>query len=212
MAVAYTATVSGYEYGFDFEAQRIDIDDEIARESVERLWRAIQEAQASSVGIAYPEIATGSGLDQLSEGITTFITVKLLDSWEINTLRVTGKFEVAGGNLIRADNEDPFCDNPLITFINFISQAGVRATFTTGSGLSEEQNTKLNSIPSVTLETDERAALLSLPSEARVTSLLLDRQNTVAGGRITEYVAGGDVAVDVEYDSAGVPISEDVRE
>jgi len=166
MAVAYTATISGYDYGFDFEDQRIDIDDEIAKESVERLWRAIQEAQASSVGIVFPEIATGSGLDTLSDGITTYLTVKLLDEWEINTLRVTGKFEVAGGNLIRADGEDPFRDNPLITYINFISQAGIRTTYSTGSGLSTEEHDKLMALKSTTLETDERTAVLSTATAA----------------------------------------------
>jgi hypothetical protein len=168
MAVSYTATIDGYDYGFDFSDQRIDIDDEITRLNVESLYRAIQDAQSSVVGIAFPVIATASGLDQLAEGITTFITVKLLESWEINTLLVTGKFEVAGGNLIREDNEDPFRDNPLITYINYISQAGVRATYSTGSGLSDEQNAKLNSIPSSTLETDERIQLLAIATLAEL--------------------------------------------
>jgi hypothetical protein len=175
MAVAYTTTVGGFEYGFDFEDRRIDIDERINRLGVGNLYTAIKEAQASPVGIVYPGIAEASGLDQLSEGISTFITVKLID-WEINTLKVTGKFEVAEGNLIRSDGQDPFRDNPLITYINFISQAGVRATFSTGSGLSAEQDARLMAIPTVTLQADERSHLLAIPTTGGGGGAVIDAQ------------------------------------
>lgn len=133
MAVDYTATVDGKDYGFDFEDTRIDIDATVDSLDVKNLYTAIKDAQASNVGIAYSTIANGEGLATLSTGIQTFLTVTLLTTWEVNTLKTSGKFEVRGGNLIRQDGADPFRDNPLITYIAFLSQAGVLAT---GSGES----------------------------------------------------------------------------
>jgi hypothetical protein len=225
MGVAYIATVGGMEYGFDFEDQRIDVDDRVTRLSVYDLYAAIKDAQDSEPGISYPVIADASGLDELSEGITTFITVKLF-GWEVNTLKVSGKFEVAGGNLIRSDGQDPFRDNPLITYINFISQAGVRATFSTGSGLSAEQNAKLMAIPTVTLTAEEAAQLAAVDTRAgviegivtaiqaaqltasRFISLMFRRSNTVAGDKITQYRAGDELDVAVTYNAQGIPTSE----
>ena len=131
MAVDYTATVDGKDYGFDFEDTRIDVDATIDSLNVQDLFTAIKDAQGSQVGIAYNTIANGEGLATLSAGIQTFLTVTLLTTWEVNTLKTSGKFEVRGGNLIRQDGADPFRDNPLITYIAFLSQAGVLAT---GSG------------------------------------------------------------------------------
>lgn len=128
MAVIYTATIGGNDYGFDFSDQRIDIDSSLDSLDVADLYEAIKEAQASLQGIPYSTIANGEGLATLSVGIQTFLTVTLFDSWEINTLKTSGKFEVAGGNLIRDDGNDPFRDNPLITYLNFLSQAGIVAT------------------------------------------------------------------------------------
>jgi len=51
----------------------------------------------------------------------------LRTAWEVNTLKTSGKFEVSGGNLIRADGADPFRDNSLITYIAFLSQAGIQS-------------------------------------------------------------------------------------
>ena len=233
MAIAYTATILGYDYGFDFEDQRIDIDVDIERLNVESLYRAIQEAQASEVGIAFREIATASGLDELAEGITTFITVKLLENWEINTLRVTGKFEVAGGNLIRDDGEDPFRDNPLITYINYISQAGVRATFSTGTGLSEDEHNKLMGLPDETFDDDDRTTLEGIADETfndddrttlegiatdqadqltedRFKKLNFNKVNMVSGGLINNYRPNNEFGVAVTRDGDNVPTAETI--
>jgi hypothetical protein len=137
MAVDYTTTVDGKDYGFDFEDTRIDIDATVASLDVEDLYTAIKDAQASIVGIAYETIANGEGLATLSTGIQTFLTVTLLTTWEVNTLKTSGKFEVRGGNLIRQDGADPFRDNPLITYIAFLSQAGVLATGSGGSTVAD---------------------------------------------------------------------------
>lgn len=157
MAVIYTATVDGNSYGFDFVDKRIDIDASLSSVSVGDLWDAIQDAQASTEGIPYDEIATAEGLTTLSTGVSTFLTVAFNSTWEINTLLSSGKFEVNGGNLVRVDNDDPFRDNPLITYINNLSQAGVVAIAETGtSGLTPSESAQLSAIASDTneLQTD----------------------------------------------------------
>lgn len=147
MAVIYTATVSGKSYGFDFEDQRIDIDATVNNVLVTHLWTAIKEAQGSVEGVAYNRIASGSGKNTLGTGVETFLTVTLLDNWEVNTLKASGKFEVSGGNLIREDNADPFRDNPLITYIAFLSQAGIATQIETGvSGLTESESLQLSKL------------------------------------------------------------------
>ena len=145
MAVIYTATVGGFSYGFDFADQRIDVDALITTCDATNLWTAIKEAQASLEGVVYSQAATAEGLTPLSTGISTFLTVSLLDNWEINTLKSSGKFEIAGGNIVRDDESDPFRDNPLITYINNLSQAGVVAESGI-SGLTPEESAKLDTI------------------------------------------------------------------
>lgn len=146
MAVIYTAILEGYQYGFDFADQRIDVDVTLSSVKVVNLWTAIKEAQAWSGGIVYSNIATAEGLTTLSTGISTFLTVELLENWEVNTLQSSGKFEVKGGNLVRADEADPFRDNPLITYINNLSQAGVVATPPGGVDLSPETEAQIDEI------------------------------------------------------------------
>jgi len=145
MAVDYTATVGGKSYGFDFEDQRIDVDATVSNLDVSNLYTAIKEAQASEVGIVYSTIASGEGLAVLSSGIKTFLTVTLFVAWEVNTLKSSGKFEVSGGNLIRTDGADPFRDNSNITYIAFLSQAGVLSE-TGVSGLTDDESTILSTM------------------------------------------------------------------
>lgn len=147
MAVIYTATVDSKSYGFDFADQRIDIDATIDNVDVTNLWTAIKEAQGAVEGMPYDRAATGSGNDVLGTGVETFLTVTLLDNWEVNTLKTSGKFEVSGGNLIRDDGADPFRDNPAITYIAFLSQAGIATQIETGiSGLTAEESAQLAAI------------------------------------------------------------------
>lgn len=143
MSVALTITIDGYDYGFDFEDKRIDIDATITDLDVSDLWTAIKKAQEHELGIIYPLIADAEGLTTLENSIKTYLTVSLRSTWEINTLKTSGKFTVKGGNLVRADEEDPFRDNPLITYINNLSQAGVVAE-TGVSGLTPEESTLLS--------------------------------------------------------------------
>lgn len=161
MAVVYTATVGTKSYGFDFEDQRIDVDATVDSLLVGDLWTAIKEAQASVEGMAYNQIASGSGLNTLGTGVETFLTVTLLDNWEVNTLKASGKFEVGGGNLIRADNADPFRDNPLITYIAFLSQAGIATQIETGvSGLTAAESLLLSAAASGSYTVEDGKSLV----------------------------------------------------
>jgi len=125
MAVDYTATVGGFDFGFNFSGQKIEVDSGLTSLSVGTLYSAIKEAQASEPGIVWPTIANGEGLANLASGVQTFLTVTLFDNWEVSSLKSSGRFEVSSGNLIRDDGNDPFLDNPSITYFNFLSQAGV---------------------------------------------------------------------------------------
>ena len=135
MAIEYTATVGGKGYGFDFDGQIVYVDATVDNMIVSNLWTAIKEAQATEFGMPFGAIATGGGNDVLGTGVETFLTVTLLENWEISTLKTSGRFEVSGGNLIRADQADPFLDNPNITYIAFLSQAGIATVVETGSAV-----------------------------------------------------------------------------
>ena len=136
MSIDFSIVVNTKTYGFDFEDQRIDVDATVDTLILGDLWIAIQAAHSDKCGIAFTEIATGEGLATLGVGVQTFLTVKLLGSWEVNSLKASGKFQAGGGNLIREDGADPFRDNPLITYIAFLSQAGIATLIETGtSGL-----------------------------------------------------------------------------
>lgn len=140
-----TVIVDGIEFAFDFQDQRIDVPSNITTLNVYPLWRAIREAQATPIGISYPVIAKAAGLDTLdaTQGISTFITVTLFDAWEVNSLLGGGKFVLTGGNLIRDDNQDPFRDNPLVTYFAFFSQSGTVTTVNTGSVVTPQDKTDI---------------------------------------------------------------------
>ena len=133
-----TVTSDGIDFLFDFQDQRIDVPNTETSLGVYTLWKAIRQAQATDIGIAYPVIAKAEGLSTLDavQGISTFITVTLFDNWEVNSLLDGGKFVLSGGNLIRSDNNDPFRDNPLVTYFAFFSQSGTVTTVNTGSGVT----------------------------------------------------------------------------
>lgn len=143
--MAITVTVDSIAFVFDFQDQRIDVPATETSLNVFTLWKAIREAQATAVGIAYSEIARAGGLDTLddTQGIQTFITVTLFDNWEVNSLLLSGKFTTSGGNLLRDDGNDPFRDNPLITYFAFFSQAGTVTTVATGSGVTDQDKSDI---------------------------------------------------------------------
>jgi hypothetical protein len=79
-----------------------------------------------------------------------------------------------------------------------VSQAEIDAKLTT---IASYVDTEIGQILS---------AISTLLTEARAKALLFQRENTVNNGQITDVVAGGDVAVHIEYDSGGVPTIQEL--
>lgn len=157
--MSYTATIEGVDYVFHFDDQRIDVPASLDTLEVTKLWEAVKKCHASEPGITYGIIADASGLDELDPGVSTFLTMTLQELWEVNSLKASGKFTTKGGNLRRADGEDPFRDNPLVTYIAFLSQAGTAALIESGvSGLTPAESAQLLAIPTTPAPTAEENA------------------------------------------------------
>jgi hypothetical protein len=146
MAVAFSTTVSGYTYQFDWLNEFIYTDASQDDISVEELYTAIKRAQGSVQGVPHPEIATASGLDELSDGVQTFITVRIFREWEIRSLKTSGKVTTQGGNIIKDNRKDPFFDDGSIFYVAFFSQAGVKTTVATGSGVTEQDKQDIKNL------------------------------------------------------------------
>lgn len=135
-----TETVGATTFGFDFDNQYIEVDAGSDVLYVSDLWQAIKNAQWTTRGWEFGQIARGGGLDGLGEisgdQIESYLTVKLLEGWELKSLKTSGKFTVTGGNLIKENGLDPFVDNPLITHFLFLSQAGTVARVSVGSAVT----------------------------------------------------------------------------
>ena len=82
-------------------------------------------------------------MDELDPGIATFLTVRVFDEWEIRSLKVSGKVTTTGGNIVKDNGKDPFYDDGSIFYIAFFSQAGIKTTVATGSGLDAPQAAQL---------------------------------------------------------------------
>jgi hypothetical protein len=133
-------TAGSTEFWFDFDGQFIDIDAGSDVLYVTDLWVAIKAAQWTPNALEYGQIATGGGLDGLGEvdgdQIESYLTVSLLEDWELRSRKTSGKFTVTGGNLIKSNGLDPFVDNPMITHFLFLSQAGTVARVSVGSAVT----------------------------------------------------------------------------
>ena len=93
-------------FTFVFSANNIVVDVGVTDIEIIPLWRAIQEAQATSEGIIYDVIASGSGLNDLAAGVQTGLTVALGD-WQVRFPDGNYIARVGGGNLIGGPGGDP---------------------------------------------------------------------------------------------------------
>lgn len=192
--MSIVVTINAIDFTFDFQDQRIDVENTVVSLDVYILWQAIRTAAGTEIGISYPPVARASGLDELDsvQGIQTFITVTLFDNWEVNSLLSGGKFTLNGGNLLREDGQDPFRDNPLITYFAFFSQAGTVTTVTTGSGVTEQDKQDIAQL--INPNTDARASELDTKldtkaSQASVDAIPTGEEN--ADALLGRNIAGG---------------------
>lgn len=209
MAIVYTYSGINGDIVLDFVSQIISCENTIVTLEIQELVNACREAEYSEKGIAFPKICNASGKDYLDtdNGVQVGITIVLLDTWRVYTERNSGVFKVIGGNLVQVSGGDPFEPNSLVTYVNIQSAASTVVSISSGSGLSTEEHNKLMAIPEETV------------TEERFIDLTFNRNNTVTGEgtskRITSYVAGEDVEVNVTYDTEdeyALPISEEIQE
>ena len=85
----------------------VDSDGVLAIDAVRDLYNEAREWEASSEGIVFDEVVTGTGGVVLPSGIRTEIHVILNDNWRIQPPDNARSIEVFG-NLHRHDNSDPF--------------------------------------------------------------------------------------------------------
>lgn len=87
-------------FTFDYVTSQILVDGGVVNLTCASLYTAIKLAQSYIEGIAYPRIATGSGLNTLAAGVQVGLTVQLLDSWQLKFPAGSYVATVGGGNLI----------------------------------------------------------------------------------------------------------------
>lgn len=215
-------SISG-DWVFDFDEEIISCSPLVSTLTIQELINACRKAECSDLGISYLKICDAGGKNYLDTdaGIQVGITVQLLGNWVIYSEKDSGVFRVLGGNLVQVGGGDPFAPNPDITYVNILSAASTVVSVSSGSGLSTEEHNKLMSVPSTTLEQEEKDTI-NLTSEitqmiaanqvmlADLKKLLFERQNTIQNKKITSYIAGEDTTVNVTYNSDGVPISETI--
>jgi hypothetical protein len=94
-------------YTFDFEQSLVLVDPGVTDVDCISLYNAAKAAQASEEGIVYGQIAAGSGLVELGQGVQVGITVELLGNWQIFFPAGNYIARVAGGNLVGGPSSDP---------------------------------------------------------------------------------------------------------
>ena len=120
---------------------------------------------------------TGKNYLDTDAGIQVGITVQLLGNWVIYSEKDSGVFRVLGGNLVQVGGGDPFAPNPDLTYVNILSAASTVVSVSSGSGLSTEEHNKLMSVPSTTLEQEEKDTI-NLTSE--ITQMIAANQVMLA--------------------------------
>jgi hypothetical protein len=131
--------------------------------------------------------------------LTTDLTITLLNGTILNALKESGKFYIKGGNLV-PDYENSFTEivkeNAQLTYIVNLSQTGVIAKVSTGSGLSTVEHDKLMA----TLE-EERFKLLNY--NIKTTEITSDQ--------ISKYTVNDEFTVNISRNGAGVPLEEEIQ-
>lgn len=126
MAVSFTTTIGTTDYGFDWVSKVIEIEAAVTDVSAADLKLAIHDAQDGTEGMSFDQIANFGNPVVLTASSSTFLNVILLSTWKILSLSTSGTLTVGDGNVVSlADGIDIFSDNPLVTYVNNTSAAGV---------------------------------------------------------------------------------------
>ncbi len=141
MAVLFTVGVDLIEFGFDWENQEITVEDTASSITADQLKEAIKKAEESPLGIIYPDIADfGNPVTLIVGDSATALNVVLLEGWTILTLKNSGFFALKGGNTVsQIGGVEVFSDNPNVTAVNNLTQAGVRVITTGGTSPTQQQ-------------------------------------------------------------------------
>jgi len=96
-----------------------------------------------TLGLNYTKIADASGKDDLGGGISTGITVRLLDSWRVRFAARPGPDTIqcflTGGNLVGGPSANPIAPS---AYVQVVQQSSASGTIATSTGSSENINLK----------------------------------------------------------------------
>lgn len=119
--------------------------------SCQELIDAIRTEEASETGIAYPQIATASGKEDLGSGVSVGMTVNLVEPWQVKFWAGNYIAKIAGGNLVGGLSGDPVAYSAGVQVLLVQSAASTIVTQSTGSGLSAEEHEALMAVPAATV-------------------------------------------------------------
>ena len=152
-------------YVFDFENNLIEIMSPQTTVDIQDLINAIRTAEATEVGVGYDKIADASGKESRGGGITSGITVKLLN-WQLHFWPGDYTATISGGNLVGGVSNDTVAYSAGVQVIMLQAIDSTIVTVSTGSGLS----------------TEEHDALMAVPAASQNADALLDRSNAIETG------------------------------
>lgn len=180
----------------DFVTQRLKVTAPQTQLTIQEIYDFCKEQEVTDIGIAYPPIAVAAGKDDLGSGVQVAVTMRLLDNWQIEWWAGNYTATIGGGNIV-AECGDPVAyvvGGPQVEITLSAAATIVSAGGGDSSGLTQEEHAALMNI--------EVAVGMLLADQLTATQFkkyLFKRANTIVGGKITQFVAGDDVNVAVEY-------------
>ena len=129
---------------FDFYNSIIEVPEPDTTLTMQYLIDQIRDTEDEiTPGMAYNKIADASGKEDLGGGVSTAITVRLLDNWRVrfearDGLEGTIQCTISGGNLVGGPGGNPIAPSAYTQVLNLSSAAGTIATPTTA-----DENTNL---------------------------------------------------------------------
>jgi hypothetical protein len=160
-------------FTFDFATSRIEVDTGAVDIDCGALYTAIKLAQASTEGIIYERIASGSGLVTLGPGVQVGLTVELLGAWQLRFPAGNYIARVAGGNLVGGPGGDPIAYTAGVQTL-LIQSAASTVVATGGSALTALESEKLLSLPSASDNIDAMNAAPPNVNIAKIAGVAVD--------------------------------------